>query len=152
MVRPTFERLLPVPSRLPSLAASDGLLRDLQHVARDHAQVRDIATRWASQCADAIPPPETVQALPWWMSEVAHLRPFLSDLQSRATPHLRRFDAAVIASRDAKDADWESIERSWQELGLPSAVLQELVAAPVERPGHDRRDAGKMGKKNRRKG
>lgn len=151
MLRPIFEQLLPATSRLPSLAASDGLLSDLEHVARDHAQVRDIAARWASQCADAIPAPETAQALPWWMSEVAHLRPFLSDLQNRATPHVRRFAAATRASRDAKDADWESIERSWQELGLPSAALLELLAAPVERPGHDSTGGGKKGKKKRRR-
>ena len=152
MLRPTFEQLLPAPSRLPSLAASDGLLSDLEHAAREHAQVRDIAARWASHCADAVPPPETVQALPWWMSEMAHLRPFLGDLQRRAPPHLRRFAAAARASRDAKDTDWESIERSWQELGLPSAALLDLLAAPVERPGHDSTGGGKKGKKNRRRG
>lgn len=150
-LRRTFEQFLPPPSVLPSRAASDGVVYDLESVANNNAVLGEIARAWARRCADTLPRPESLDALPWWWSELAVLRPFLSDLQARASQPVGRFAAVVRAARDGGDAEWDGIESAWQELGAPISALLELLAEPAERARPSGAGGGKKSKKKRRK-
>jgi hypothetical protein len=136
-IRSVVDQLLPAHTTLPSVAASDGQLDGLVALVLEVELAAPAVKTWASRCANSIPAPETLHALPWWLSELSHLRMLLDNLPEYASRVVAVFAPALQGAKERSDPSWDDVLQSWQELGLSEGALATTVLArerPPERP------------------
>lgn len=150
-VERAVERLLPAAATLPSAAGADGVIAALEALVGEFASLERTARTWSARCADALPSPEKLDGIPWWLSELSLLGRFLGDLRPRIQKRLRPLAASIRSAREADGAEWHAILDAWQRADLMPGDLLDDIAAPRAEDRQTTRREARKGKKKKRK-